>query len=156
VCPRRRRLLDGRFRSSCVIRAGSEPSLNVRLDKWLWAVRFFKTRALAQEAIERGQVMVADERVKVARPVRLGEQIWLRTGSQQRTVVVCGLSDQRGPAPVAQALYEETDESVRQRELHAQWRRLHAEPAQSILGGRPTKRDRRELERSAPQGFDGA
>ena len=131
--------------------AGAQPQaagVSVRLDKWLWAARFFKTRALAQEAIEHGQVLVDEERVKPARLVRLGDPVRVRAGDLQRTVVVCGLSDQRGPAPVAQTLYEETDESVRQRALQAEWRRVNPEPAHAIRGGRPTKRDRRDLERA--------
>ena len=120
---------------------------SVRLDKWLWAARFYRTRALAQDAIDHGQVLVGDERVKIARPVRLGEHIFVRCGDHERTVVVCGLSDVRGSAPIAQNLYEETEESVRQRVQRAAWRRVNAEPAEAIRGGRPTKRDRRDLAR---------
>jgi len=123
------------------------PAVAVRIDKWLWAARFFKTRALAQDAIEHGQVLIGDDRVKLARPVRLGDQIRVRIADSERTVVVCGLSDQRGPAPVAQSLYEETDESVRNGAQRAAWRRANPEPAHAIRGGRPTKRDRRDLER---------
>jgi|APCry1669189000_1035189.scaffolds.fasta_scaffold26639_2 ribosome-associated heat shock protein Hsp15 len=131
----------------CVPKGAQTGALPVRLDKWLWAARFFKTRALSQEAIDLGQVLVNDDRVKPARTVRLGDLVQVRVGDLVRTVVVCGLSDQRGPAPVAQTLYEETSESVRQRELRAEWRRVNPEPAHSIRGGRPTKRDRRDLAR---------
>ncbi len=119
----------------------------VRIDKWLWAARFFKTRSLAQEAIERGRVLVAGERVKLARPVRIGDEIRLRSGEVERTVRVLALSDVRGPAAAAQALYRESDESVARRAQQREARRLRLEPAASIEGGRPTKRDRRRLGR---------
>ncbi len=120
---------------------------DVRIDKWLWAARFYKTRALAQAAIENGRVSIDGQRVKPARIVRIGDTIGLRAGDQERVVVVRGLSAVRGPAPVAQALYEETAESVARRERQAAERRLHVEPARSIVHGRPTKHERRELER---------
>jgi ribosome-associated heat shock protein Hsp15 len=119
----------------------------VRIDKWLWAARFYKTRALAQTAIENGRVTVDGQRVKPARVVRIGDTIGLRAGDQDRNVLVRGLSAVRGPAPVAQALYEETAESVARRERLAAERRLHVEPARAIAHGRPTKHERRELER---------
>ena len=119
----------------------------VRIDKWLWAARFYKTRALAQTAIENGRVTVDGQRVKPARVVRIGDSIGLRAGDQDRNVLVRGLSAARGPAPVAQALYEETAESVARRERIAAERRLHVEPARAIAHGRPTKHERRELER---------
>jgi len=119
----------------------------VRIDKWLWAARFYKTRALAQTAIENGRVTIDGQRVKPARVVRIGDTIGLRAGDQDRNVLVRGLSAARGPAPVAQALYEETAESVARRERIAAERRLHVEPARAIAHGRPTKHERRELER---------
>ncbi len=119
----------------------------VRIDKWLWAARFYKTRALAQAAIENGRVTIEGQRVKPARVVRIGDTIGLRAGEQDRSVLVRGLSTVRGPAPVAQALYEETAESVARRERLATERRLHVEPAHAIAHGRPTKHERRELER---------
>jgi ribosome-associated heat shock protein Hsp15 len=119
----------------------------VRIDKWLWAARFYKTRALAQSAIENGRVSIDGQRVKPARAVRIGDTIWLRAGDREREVVVRGLSAVRGPAPVAQALYEETAESIARRERVAAERRLYVEPARSIPHGRPTKHERRELER---------
>lgn len=119
----------------------------VRVDKWLWAARFFKTRGLAQEAIDLGRVLVEGERVKTARLLRLGERIALRSGEVERLVIVLGLSDQRGPAPVAQQLYEETAESIAAREAARERRRLFDEPAHEIEG-RPTKRDRRALDRA--------
>ena len=123
----------------------------MRVDKWLWAARFFKTRGLAQEAIDLGRVLVEGERVKTARMLRLGERIELRTGEIERVVIVRGLSDQRGPAPVAQQLYDETAESITAREAARERRRLFGEPAHEIEG-RPTKRDRRALDRARGEG----
>ena len=120
---------------------------NFRLDKWLWAARFFKTRSLATDAIERGRVKVNDERVKPARTVRIGDLLDIDNGSSEWQVRVVDLSDKRGPAPVAQQLYAETEFSVQRRQQEAERRRLFAEPAEGIHG-RPTKRDRRQLDRS--------
>lgn len=120
----------------------------VRLDKWLWAARFYKTRSLAAEEIGKGRVNVNGQPAKASREVRAGDIILLRQGAVQRTVAVRGLSHVRGPAPVAQALYEETADSVAARAAAAEQRRLAAEPALSIEQGRPTKRDRRELTRT--------
>ncbi|NBS47330.1 MAG: RNA-binding S4 domain-containing protein [Betaproteobacteria bacterium] len=117
-----------------------------RLDKWLWAARFYKTRSLACEEIDKGRVQVNGALAKASREVRVGDTIALRQGSMPRTVVVRGLSQVRGPAPVAQALYEETAESLEQRERLAQQRRLAPEPADALLQGRPTKRDRRQID----------
>jgi ribosome-associated heat shock protein Hsp15 len=117
----------------------------VRLDKWLWAARFYKTRSLAAEEIAKGRVQVNGQPAKASRDVRLEDQVSFRQGQVHRTVVVKGLSAVRGPAPVAQALYEETAESVQARERAAAERRLGVEPAQAIEQGRPTKRDRRQL-----------
>jgi ribosome-associated heat shock protein Hsp15 len=118
-----------------------------RIDKWLWAARFFKTRSLAVEEIGRGRVSVNGHEVqKPARDVKPGDVVAVRQGYVLRTVVVKGLSDVRGPAPVAQKLYEETAESLRAREQAAEQRRLSPEPAHTIEHGRPTKRGRRELD----------
>ena len=87
-------------------------SEGLRIDKWLWAARFFKTRGLAQTAIDNGRVLVGDERVKLSRPVRLGDEILVRVGEHERAVIVRGLSDRRGPASEAQHMYEETAESI--------------------------------------------
>ncbi len=119
-----------------------------RIDRWLWAARFYKTRAIAVDEIERGRVEVNGQEVKPARAVKPGDVVSLRQGHVQRTVVVKGLSDVRGPAPVAQQLYEETPESVKARERAAEQRRLAPEPAQAIEHGRPTKRGRRELDQA--------
>ena len=120
---------------------------DVRIDKWLWAARFFKTRGLAQDAIDAGRVTVADARIKASRAVHVGDVITMRTGETPSTVVVLGVSGVRAAAPVAQALYEETADSIRLR-VQAQARKaLAPEPAQSIDGGRPTKRERRAIDR---------
>jgi ribosome-associated heat shock protein Hsp15 len=119
----------------------------VRLDKWLWAARFYKTRGLAQTAIEKGHVLVGGERVKVARNLKLGERVSISIGDIERLIDVAGLSDVRRAAPIAQLLYRETPESIAKREAQAERRRLYPEPARGIVG-RPTKRDRRDLARA--------
>ena len=120
----------------------------MRLDKWLWAARFYKTRALAVDEIVKGRINVNGQAAKPARDLRVGDTLLLRQGSVQRTVIVQALSAVRGPAPVAQALFEETADSILRRSQAAEAHRLAAEPALSIEQGRPTKRDRRELTRS--------
>ena len=117
----------------------------VRLDKWLWVARFFKTRSLATEEVNKGRVQVNGQAAKASREVRLADRIELRQALVPRTVVVKGLSHLRGPAPVAQALYEETPDSIAQREKAATQARNAAEPSLSISQGRPTKRNRRDL-----------
>jgi len=118
----------------------------MRLDKWLWAARFFKTRSLAQQAIEAGRVRVGGERVKPAKDVRPEDRLSIRVGEADWEVAVRALSERRGPAGEARRLYEESDESRRRREAATAERRLAVEPAHA-LQGRPTKRDRRALER---------
>jgi len=117
----------------------------VRLDKWLWAARFYKTRALAAEEIGLGRVAINGAPAKASREPRVGDLLSLRQGAVVRTVQVLSLSATRGPAPVAQGLYAETAESIAARQKAAEARRLAAEPAGSIEQGRPTKRDRRRL-----------
>ncbi len=118
----------------------------VRLDKWLWAARFYKTRALAVEGIDGGKVRVHGERVKRARQVQPGDEIAIRLGPYEHIVKVRGLSERRGPASEAVKLYEETAESIAGRERTAF--QLKAAHALFIDGNeRPTKRDRRELEK---------
>lgn len=117
----------------------------VRLDKWLWAARLFKTRALATDEIERGRVMVNGQSAKPSREVRVGDTLALRQPPFTRELVVQDLSTVRGPAPVAQRLYEETAASLAERERISQQRRMAPEPADSLEQGRPTKRDRRDL-----------
>jgi ribosome-associated heat shock protein Hsp15 len=119
-----------------------------RIDRWLWAARFYKTRSVAVEEIDRGRVQVNGQEAKPARAVKPGDTVSLRQGHVQRVVVVKALSEVRGPAPVAQQLYEETAESIRARETAAEQRRLAPEPAHSIDHGRPTKRGRRELDQA--------
>jgi ribosome-associated heat shock protein Hsp15 len=116
-----------------------------RLDKWLWAARFYKTRALAAADIERGRVSVNEQIAKSSRELHDGDLVELRQQRSVRTFVVRAVSRQRGPAAEAQALYEETAESVARREREAAERKLHPEPALAIAQGRPTKRDRRQL-----------
>jgi ribosome-associated heat shock protein Hsp15 len=118
----------------------------LRIDKWLWSARFYKTRALAVEEIERGRVQVNGQDVKPARELKAGDTVSVRQGTLLRTVIVRGLSNMRGPAPVAQKLYEETAQSIAAREASAEQRRLAPEPAHSIEQGRPTKRGRRDLD----------
>ncbi len=122
-----------------------ESGSRVRLDKWLWAARFYKTRGLAADEIAKGRIEVNGQPAKASREVREGDQIAIRQAQQPRTVLVKGLSSVRGPAPVAQQLYEETPESLAQRAKLAEQRRFGTEPAQTLSQGRPTKRDRRQL-----------
>jgi ribosome-associated heat shock protein Hsp15 len=123
----------------------AEPLARLRLDKWLWAARFYKTRALATDEIDKGRVRVNEQIVKPARELKPGDLVELRQGVVLRTVLVRDLSVVRGPAPVAQQLYEETPASIAAREAAAERRRLAPEPANAIEQGRPTKRDRRQL-----------
>lgn len=116
----------------------------LRIDKWLWAARFYKTRSLAAEDLGRGRIHVNGQEAKASREVKVGDTVEIRTPPAPRTVKVLGISGQRGPAPVAQALYAETDESRQKREAAIEQRRH--EPALALTQGRPTKRDRRELE----------
>ena len=118
----------------------------VRIDKWLWAARFYKTRSLAAEEVQRGRVLIDQQTVKAAREVKVGDTLQLWQGVVRKTVVVKALSTQRGPATVAQELYQETLQSQQARAAAAEQRRLSPEPATSITGGRPTKKDRRAIE----------
>ena len=123
-------------------------SVRMRLDKWLWAARLYKTRGLAVEFIEKGRVQVNGQPVKRARELHVGDVLSLRQGAHgevARELRVLALSNVRGPAPVAQQLYEETPESVAAREAAAKARPFVADPALAIAHGRPTKRNRREL-----------
>lgn len=120
----------------------------VRLDKWLWAARLYKTRALAVDEIVKGRVLVNAQAAKASREVRLGDRIELRQGAVKRELRVLGISHVRGPAPVAQALYEESAESVAARNAAAEARRMGVEPALTLEQGRPTKRDRRDITRT--------
>ena len=124
----------------------------MRLDKWLWAARFFKTRSLAQQAIAAGRVKLNDVRVKPAHELKVGDSVFLRKEEIQWQVVVRLLSDKRGPAEEAKKLYAESDASRAERERRGDLRRWGAEPAR-VLKGRPTKRDRRQME-SLPDSVD--
>ncbi len=128
------------------------PLAAMRLDKWLWCARFYKTRSLATEEIGKGRVTVNGQQAKAARDVRPGDTLELRQGPVQRTVVIRALSGMRGPAPVAQLLFEETPESIAARAAAAEQRRLAPEPAASLQEGRPTKRARRNIDRAGDWG----
>lgn len=117
----------------------------LRIDKWLWAARFYKTRSLATEEIDKGRVRVNDAEIKPAKDVKVGDTVALRQGLATRTVVVRSISDKRGGAPQAQLMYEETQASLALREQLTEQRRL--EPASSQEHGRPTKRDRRDIDK---------
>lgn len=122
-----------------------DDSDRVRLDKWLWAARFFKTRSLATEAVAGGKVEVNGERAKPAKAIKRGDQVRLRLGAFEHTLNVRALSDRRGPASVAQTLYEETEASRQARERVAEQLRLAPAPFAYEEKGRPTKKDRRAL-----------
>lgn len=122
----------------------NEENDKLRIDKWLWAARFFKTRSLAAEAVESGKVLVNGTRAKPAKAVAIGNLLEIRVGKYRYEVEVLGLSNRRGGAPEAQKLYRETEDSRAQREAIAA--QLRAEP-QPAWKGRPTKRDRRDIER---------
>jgi ribosome-associated heat shock protein Hsp15 len=121
------------------------PAGKVRLDKWLWCARFFKTRSLSADEIARNRVDVNGQVAKASREVHVGDRIALRQGPVERTVIVRAVGRQRGSAPQAQAMYEETPESIAARTEQALQRRLNPEPSLAIEQGRPTKRDRRQL-----------
>ncbi len=122
------------------------PLDRMRLDKWLWAARFFKTRSLATQAIDHGQVKLNGERIKPAREIRPGDRLVIHIGEFDWTLTVNALSMQRGPAPVAQRLYNEDPASHARRQQQVSERKLVVSPAASIKG-RPTKRDRRQIHR---------
>jgi ribosome-associated heat shock protein Hsp15 len=117
----------------------------LRIDKWLWAARFYKTRSLATEEVDKGRVRINELEVKPAKEVKIGDAVMLRHGSLTRTLIVRGISDKRGGAPQAQLLYEETVASLNLRQQLAEQQRL--EPANSQEHGRPTKRDRRSIDK---------
>lgn len=117
----------------------------LRLDKWLWAARFYKTRSLAADETGLGRVEVNGQAAKASRELKPGDTVVLRQGGLRREVVVLALSGQRGPASVAQQLYRETEDSLQARAAAAEQRRFASEPAHAIAHGRPTKRDRRQL-----------
>jgi ribosome-associated heat shock protein Hsp15 len=122
------------------------PADAVRIDKWLWAARFFKTRSAAQQAIEGGKIKLNGERTKPAKELKPGDRLVVHIGGYEWSIQVLQLSAQRGPATIARTLYEESEESRAHRALEVARRRRFHEPA-NALKGRPTKRDRRELDR---------
>ena len=119
---------------------------SIRIDKWLWAARFFKTRSLATDAVDGGKVRLNGERVKPARGVKAGDRLDIDNGSTEWEVMVENLADKRGSAAIAQTLYAETERSIAERQKKAEQRKLFQEPSEAIKG-RPTKRDRRLLDR---------
>jgi ribosome-associated heat shock protein Hsp15 len=130
----------------------SEDTIRVRLDKWLWAARFFKTRALAADAIESGKVEVNGERAKRAKQLQPGDSVRIRLGPYHHLVTVRAVSERRGPASVATKLYEEDAEGRKAREAL----QLQMKVAQSASGyspGRPTKKDRRDIDRVRRRGM---
>ena len=124
----------------------SDDAPGVRLDKWLWAARFFKTRSLATDAVEGGKVHLNGARSKPAKGVKPGDRLDVSIGDMHWTIVVRALSERRGPAPVARELYEETPESLKRREEQLERRKLEPEPS-ADMHGRPTKKDRRRIVR---------
>ncbi len=131
----------------------SEETTRVRLDKWLWAARFFKTRAIAGEAIESGKVEVNGERAKRAKQLQAGDSVRIRLGPYHHLITVLFVSEHRGPAAVAKTLYDEDAESRKAREAL----QVQVKAAQSASGyspGRPTKKDRRDIEKLRRKGMD--
>ena len=124
----------------------------LRIDKWLWAARFYKTRSLAVEKMDNRRVRLSNVEAKPSREVKVGDTVVLRQGQLMRTLVVRGISSQRGAAPVAQQLYEETEESLALKAQAAEQWHLKADPASSLEHGRPTKRDRRSLDKAQGRG----
>ncbi len=119
-----------------------------RLDKWLWAARFYKTRGLACDEIQKNRVDVNDLTAKPARELKVGDRVTLRQGPVTKTVVVHALMPMRGSATVAQTMFQETEESKQRNLAQREARRLAPEPAHSIEQGRPTKRERRQLDQA--------
>lgn len=124
----------------------------LRVDKWLWAARFYKTRSIAKAAIEGGKVHLDGQRVKVSREITIGERLAIKQGWEEKEVIVKSLSDQRGPAPIAQMLYEETPESAQRREREAHARKA-AGGAMARPVQKPGKHERKALEKLRKQ-FD--
>jgi ribosome-associated heat shock protein Hsp15 len=128
----------------------TEPGARLRIDKWLWAARFFKTRSLASDAVEKGRVKIGGAHVKPSKDVRVGDIVEIDIERIVWQVEVLGLCDVRGPAPVAQTLYAETEEGRVKRQAEAERRKTFREPAAGMQG-RPTKRDRRVIDKFSGQ-----
>ncbi|MBB6520563.1 RNA-binding S4 domain-containing protein [Pseudoteredinibacter isoporae] len=126
----------------------------VRIDKWLWAARFFKTRSLAKTAIDGGKVHADGQRVKASKEIMVGQVLTIRQGWDEKDVEVLGLSDKRGPAPVAQQLYQETPESIAKREAEAEKRKV-MRGIDLMPEQRPTKKQRRQIHRFREQDYSG-
>jgi ribosome-associated heat shock protein Hsp15 len=124
---------------------------STRIDKWLWAARFFKTRSLAADAVKGGRVQLNGMRVKASKDVCVDDEVEVTIGQTRRVVIVRGISERRGPAVEAQTLYRETPASIAAREAAAEVRRLQSPPPGADLGMRPTKRDRRRLDEARGQ-----
>jgi len=124
----------------------------MRVDKWLWAARFFKTRSLAQQAIEKGRVKLGGQTIKPARDIKVGDRLLIEQADCKRAFDVLALSDRRGPAVEAQTLYRETESSIAATVLARERRQQFPEPAHSILQGRPTKQQRRALNKFVESG----
>ncbi|WP_028226589.1 RNA-binding S4 domain-containing protein [Paraburkholderia ferrariae] len=124
----------------------TDPSARLRIDKWLWAARFFKTRSLAADAVGKGRVRIGGEAVKASKDVRVGELVQIEIDHVLWEVEVLGLCDVRGPASIAQTLYAETEQGRARRTAEQERRRVFREPA-VVLHGRPTKRDRRTIDK---------
>ena len=124
----------------------TDPATNekVRIDRWLWAARFFKTRSLAKAAIENGKIELNQQRIKASKEISLGDMLHIRRGESTQTIIITHLSDKRGSAKIAQTLYQETDQSKLEREILAEKRKI-ARAGYSSPIGRPSKRDRREI-----------
>ena len=120
--------------------------MSLRVDKWLWAARFFKTRSLASDAVSGGKVKLNGTATKPARDIKIGDKLEITNGETRWTVTVQALSDKRGPAPEARLLYEESPDSIAAREAERDSRKFIQDPA-ADLHGRPTKRDRRQIDR---------
>ncbi|PLZ03275.1 RNA-binding protein [Burkholderia sp. WAC0059] len=127
-------------------KVSTEPTARLRIDKWLWAARFFKTRSLAADAVAKGRVRIGGDAVKASKDVRVGDRVTIAVVEQVWEVDVLGLCEVRGPASIAQTLYAETAESRAKRTAEEARRRLFREPA-AVLHGRPTKRDRRTIDK---------
>jgi ribosome-associated heat shock protein Hsp15 len=129
----------------------TEPGARLRIDKWLWAARFFKTRSLATDAVEKGRVRIGGASVKPAKDVRVGDLVEIEIERIVWQIQVLGVCDVRGPASVAQTLYVETEEGRQKRQQESERRKTYREPA-AELQGRPTKRDRRVIDKLSREG----
>ena len=126
----------------------------MRVDKWLWAARFFKTRSLATDEVNKGRIQVNSAQVKPSRDIKIGDILSIRREGFIQTICVLGLAQTRGPASVAQLLYSETPESLQAKQIWIDQRRYMREPSTSIEHGRPTKRNRRDLDETEKRGWN--